>query len=122
MSFWKKLFGVKRRAMDQTVGSPAEGVDRSAGANRIPRLVAEINRRVYESISASNRASSGHAEMYMHWFASFGYGSGTVLYKGDFEILQKAFDFSTTCIKNDWVASRGEGVDPDMTVSNPDKG
>jgi hypothetical protein len=59
--------------------------------------------------------------MYLHYLASFGYGTGAGFFRGDVDIIDKAFNFTKACIQNDWVASYGDIVDPKMTLVNPTK-
>lgn len=52
-------------------------------------------------------------------FAAYGYGKGSVICQGDFEIINKAYDFTRHCITSDWVLMNGEVFDESMTLTDP---
>jgi hypothetical protein len=72
-------------------------------------------------MSASNKDSSGETGMVMHLLAKCLYQKGSVFYRGDLDILLKAFNFTKTCVSKNWILSRGDLVDPEMALVDPER-
>jgi ankyrin repeat protein len=89
--------------------------------DRTPRLVAAVNRRVYAAIAASSQESQGGTDtrMVVHMLELLGFGPGAEFHRGDLDIILKAYSFTKTCVQKDWIASQGNAVDPNMTLTEP---